>query len=708
MANTANTIRWLPTGITSLFCLGYTVFFFIIFKRKYYLRFKNLLLEDKKRYQWIKKNMIQINEKFRAWWTNRFIPGIRQSLKAPWAKGTRLGYCLEISLIILWAVFVGRAYLNFDPSHWPFGFEFPSSIQTNFIWTNLFKCGACVFWNGFSHGGAPAFADMHGSMLYPLVILFTLILGVLNGAKLTLIAGLIMAGCAQWWLSKVMGFGRIPRLWSGLLAVVAGNLAAAMELGVFGVLLSTVACSLVLAPGVALGLTGKRRYSILLGVTIGLALLAGQGYMQVGLLVGILPALLVFLPGREPRFKYLWKEYLLAGCLAILIAGIFLIPTIHFYPNVTKAEDPLFKIAQPLKYIPLNHLIDDPAFYNTTALKPTPYPSLYATFLGWIPILLAILAWRFIPRSKFRLMLFFLVAILLVYLIASADLLKLFVKFLPLVAGVRNSPQIAGLADPLILGLSAWGLNAILQIKLPLLEFKIKDHSGSIPISKIALLILAIPLIWSLREAYVFGQNWLVTVKSDATLYQSVSYLKTASSEWVNLPFGEHMWLIPGFDMNLKISNGIRTWQWKNRQDPPINQEATPVAVDPSTPNLERVLNGLYFVSHPENEYAFIQNVDQKVVCKAQAVGGNIDVECPDSGKGRLIVYENNWTGWDAWVDQTRIPLLGSDWLSVDAPAGKHTYHFRYRPWDVWAGILLSILGIGLSTFLWFRAKKPN
>jgi hypothetical protein len=251
-------------------------------------------------------------------------------------------------------------------------------------------------------------------------------------------------------------------------------------------------------------------------------------------------------------------------------------------------------------------------------------------------------------------------------------------------------------------------LNAILQIKLPLLEFKIKDHSGSIPISKIALLILAIPLIWSLREAYVFGQNWLVTVKSDATLYQSVSYLKTASSEWVNLPFGEHMWLIPGFDMNLKISNGIRTWQWKNRHDPPINQEATPVAVDPSTPNLERVLNGLYFVSHPENEYAFIQRGDQKVACKAHAIGGNIDVECPDSGKGRLIVYENNWTGWDAWLDQTRIPLLSSDWLSVDAPAGKHTYHFRYRPWDVWAGIPLSILGIGLSTFLWFRAKKTE
>jgi hypothetical protein len=223
-----------------------------------------------------------------------------------------------------------------------------------------------------------------------------------------------------------------------------------------------------------------------------------------------------------------------------------------------------------------------------------------------------------------------------------------------------------------------------------------------------AILILAIPLIWSLREAYVFGQTWLYSVKSDSTLYQSEGYLKTNVSEWVNLPFGEHMWLIPGFDLNLKISNGVRTWTWKNRQDPPINQEATTSAVDPATPNLTRTLNGLFYLSHFENEYAFIQSGDQKITCTAQAIGGNIDVACPESPKGQLIVYENNWTGWYAWVDQKKIPLLQNDWLSTDAPAGKHTYHFRYRPWDVWVGILLTCLGIVLSIVLWLRIEQTS
>jgi hypothetical protein len=645
-------------------------------------------------------------EGIKKWWTTRFIPGVKQRMGALWLGDNRLSFCLEIIVIIIWGMFVGRAFLNLNPLVWPSGNEFGSSIQTHYIWMNLLKCGSCVFWNGSAHGGAPAFADMQGSMLYPLVILSTLLTGVLSGIKLTLVAGLIMAGIAQWWLSKVMGFGRLVRLWSGLLAVVGGQLAGRLQNGNFGFLLSTAACSLVIAPGVALGLTGKRRYTILLGITLGLALLAGQGYFQAGLLVGIVPAFLVFLLVREERFKNLWKEYLLAGFLGLLIAGVFLIPMIHFYPNEIKIADPSFSSAQPIKYVPLNELIDDVGFYNSTALKPDPYPVLYANFLGWVPILLAIAAWRFVPKSKFRLLSFFLVSIILVYLIASGDLLKFIMPILPAAASIRNPSQIAGLANPLILGLSAWGLEGLLHVKWPKLALINQNTKGTIFGVNIILFILAIPLFISLKQAYVFGQNWLTTISVDATLYQDVALLKTNVSDWINLPFGDHYWLLPVNDLNLKISNGFRSWNWSNRQDPPVYQEAIRESVDPSTPGFMMVYNGLSYVQHSENNYAFIQSGDKQIVCKAQATGGNIDVVCPNSPKGILTVYENNWSGWYAWVDQTRMPLLGSDWLSMNAPAGKHTYHFRYRPWDVWVGIILSILGLVLSLFLWFKARQ--
>ena len=43
-----------------------------------------------------------------------------------------------------------------------------------------------------------AFADLQGAVLHPFVILFTLMAGVLNGAKLTLAAAVISAGLAQY------------------------------------------------------------------------------------------------------------------------------------------------------------------------------------------------------------------------------------------------------------------------------------------------------------------------------------------------------------------------------------------------------------------------------------------------------------------------------------------------------------------------------
>ncbi len=705
MTISINTARMFSTGLFVLFCFGYLIYFFTVFKQKHNFQIKNMFLEDKKRFLGI-TNLMKLNiEKIKKWWTTRLVPGVIQISETLWVRNSRLGDFLEIIIIFIWAIYVGRAYLDMNLLTWPSGGEFPSSIQTGYIWTNFIKCGACVFWNGFSHGGAPGFADMQGSMLHPLVIILTLLKGALNGAKLTIIGSLIIAGFAQWWLSKVLGFGRIPRVWSGLIAVVGGHLAARMELGAFGVVLSTAACSLVLAPGIGLGLTGKRHYTILLGVTIGLALLSGQGYMQVGLLLGMIPTFLIFILGREDQFKNLWKEYLLAGFLGFLIAGIFLIPMIHFYPNMAKNEDPTFEIAQILKYIPLNHLIDNVGFYFTDQLKPTPYPYLYANFLGWTPIILAIVVWRYIPKSRLRLMFYFLVSIILIYLIASADLLKLLVKIFPFVAGVRNSPQIAGLANPLILGLSAWGLDVLLHVKWPKIALINGNSSSSIFSLNTAIIILSIPLIWSLREAYVFGHDWLSTVQIEKSLYQKVDLIKTDVTEWVNLPFGAHYWQIPAFENSLKISNAFRTWSWKSREDPPIYQEATFDVVDPSAPNLIRVIDGLNYLSHFENEYAYIQNGDQIIPCNAKSSGGNINVVCPESEKGQLVVTENNWTGWYAWVDQTRTQLLPSNWLSVDAPAGKHSYQFRYRPWDVWVGIFLTISGIALSIILWRRGR---
>ena len=63
-------------------------------------------------------------------------------------------------LIALWAAWVGREYLNFDPTIWPAGRELGLVIRTHYIWTLLPRCGDCILWNGFFNGGGPAFAEL--------------------------------------------------------------------------------------------------------------------------------------------------------------------------------------------------------------------------------------------------------------------------------------------------------------------------------------------------------------------------------------------------------------------------------------------------------------------------------------------------------------------------------------------------------------------
>ncbi|HEY8476548.1 MAG TPA: hypothetical protein VIN09_06760, partial [Chloroflexota bacterium] len=63
-------------------------------------------------------------------------------------------------------------------------------------------------------------------------------------------------------------------------------------------------------------------------------------------------------------------------------------------PEFGKDTDPQFRSAQPFAFVPLNLVINDRAFYTSDALQKFPYPHLYVNFIGWVPLLLALLTLR--------------------------------------------------------------------------------------------------------------------------------------------------------------------------------------------------------------------------------------------------------------------------------------------------------------------------
>ena len=616
------------------------------------------------------------------------------------------GAWLELLILAAWTIWVTGAYLDFNPEVVPAGREFGSTIQTHHLWENVKACGWCGFWNGSARGGVPAFADVHGSMLHPVVIAATLIWGVVNGSKAALVISFWLAGFAQWWLAKELKLSWLPRMWSALLVVAAGHLAGRMELGAINVVIATAACSLVF-PAVLAVHRGRRNSVVLLALAAAGAILGGSGYIQVGLLA-TLPAFALLVLDDDLKLKPVWKDYARAGLLSILLAAVFLVPFLHFSPHFLKEVDPDFRVVQPLQYLALNLLIDDPGFYTTEALGKFPYPHLYTMFIGWAAVLLAVVGVT-AGGKKRRIVVGFLAAVaLLELLVGSAVGLRWLVEHFPGVAGVRHPPQIAGLAVPAILGLAAVGLEQVLKLDWP--SLRLEPARGGEGKALQAHWLLVIPLLFTLLDARKFSVNWIIVETRGQAIYQLLDGLRTRGLEWVNPPFGEHFYIEPAVAMGLKLSPGVMSWRWEGREYPIASIEANRSGPPPGPVVQVNLLDGIPIYQRTDQPYAAVYSDGAvSAICLANGRAGWIDVHCTSETPGVLIVKENMWGGWRAWRDETgRVALLDDLWLEVEAPAGEHVYYFRYLPWDVPVGIGLSVFGLILCISIWRKDDRSQ
>lgn len=110
----------------------------------------------------------------------RFVTALRD-LGLTWPR-LPLGSLVEMGLIVLWAVWVGRPLLNFDPAVWLINVDFIMNTFPYYAWSLLAKCGTCVLWNGYINGGIPTLVDLVGAV-HPLMSAIVVTWGVINGAK---------------------------------------------------------------------------------------------------------------------------------------------------------------------------------------------------------------------------------------------------------------------------------------------------------------------------------------------------------------------------------------------------------------------------------------------------------------------------------------------------------------------------------------------
>jgi hypothetical protein len=589
---------------------------------------------------------------------------------------------LSVVLICAWALWVGRDYLDFNPASFPNGGDIPLQIYGHFGWYPLTQCGTCVFWNGYINGGQPTFAEVQGATLHPFTIITTSLFGAINSAKLISLASLFIAGIAQWWLARTMGLGKLASLWAAAVVIVGGHLSDRAGRGMININFATASASLILPSLVNLLQNPRMRTAVLVGVFTGLTLLAGQAYVQIAVLFGLFPALILYIyPSYHSQIKL--RTYLIFSLgLAVLLSAVLWLPVLHFLPSFSKYGDPYLASAQPIDAVPLLLILR-----QETSL-----------YIGWIPILLAFLSLHLVPPEKKKLMWFFFLAIFFIFMISSSTFLQFLMKHFSQISILRFPDSIMTLAVPLVIALAAWALDYLLKSPM---YITLKSQTADFVNIRFVWILFPLVLLLTLPTAYKFSRwryDTHLVERPDAVQ----QWLKTDFSEWIHIPNPDFDWVPIAMDRGYKITNVYRPWYWKDKTPPGAYLEATTDQIENSDEQIEY----LYLLRNEDNRYAAVHTPDGGFFpCQARANGGHIDVSCINDRPGTLVVMENYYSGWTARVDEKSTSLYKDDWLKVAAPAGEHSYAFRYRPWDVWVGMALTLFGIGIAVYTWRRDR---
>lgn len=86
-----------------------------------------------------------------------------------------------------------------------------------------------------------------------------------------------------------------------------------------------------------------------------------------------------------------------------------------------------------------------------------------------------------------------------------------------------------------------------------------------------------------------------------------------------------------------------------------------------------------------------------------------VDVRTKAAAPSILVLSENHYPGWRAYLDGRRVDMLRVNYAQrgVHVPAGEHEVSFRYRPASFYAGLALSLL-TALALLLWWRRWLPE
>ena len=215
------------------------------------------------------------------------------------------------------------------------------------VWPELafIALAVLLFWRAAPPADAPNAVEVAGrAILHPVFGLSAALLGVTDGARFALLAGLLAAAGGMWWLGVVLGVGRPGRLWASLAYAFAGGVGAGWLAGRFGLDLGYAWIPWALACALLAVRWRRRLYAAGAAAALALVLLGGDFGLTCATVAVLALFLLVAgtsLRRERPYIALRRNDALIAALIGLLgfgLAAIQLLPQLATALAVASVE----------------------------------------------------------------------------------------------------------------------------------------------------------------------------------------------------------------------------------------------------------------------------------------------------------------------------------------------------------------------------------
>lgn len=347
----------------------------------------------------------------------------------------------------------------------------------------------------------------------------------------------------------------------------------------------------------------------------------------------------------------------------------------------------------------LNFLIPTTEVAKTQLLNPFPYVWVYATYIGWIPLVAATMLYariisfhRYVARVTLGIT-------ALAMVIATGVFSEIALSFenqtlSTIVSGFRFITIYNGVAGIGILLLAALGMHGYVcgssSPRNALEQFV--EWSGTVSHLNVRVLSLAAVLVYGLIGMHSFAEGFLRFQKPfENAAVAMMSDSARLDDGYVEMP--DWMFL-RAMEQDVRSASYVSSVKLSNRTFTPPRYIFTQKIPDSfPTTLLAEYRDEWKLVQNdaPEAQYAVLQRADgTDVPCESTARNGVISVTCASEEQGTVRLLVHALPGWEyALEGHSFQPISGREWLSAPLPSGKQIITFRYSPWYAWAGLIM-------------------